>query len=85
MEYVAGGELFKVKRCKLPAVEARFYLSEVVQALCCLHAVGCLYRDIKPENVLLTADGHVKLADMGFAKLLSRNERPSPCVTLPNA
>ena len=77
MEYVAGGELFKVlvKRCKLPKVEACFYLSEVVQALCCLHAVGCLYRDIKPENVLLTAEGHVKLADLGFAKLLSRNER----------
>lgn len=77
MEYVAGGELFKVlvKRGQLPKAEACFYLSEVVQALCCLHTLGCLYRDLKPENVLLTAEGHVKLADLGFAKLLSRDER----------
>jgi serine/threonine protein kinase len=77
MEYVAGGELFKllVKRNKLAKAEAGFYLAEVVQALCCLHALRCLYRDLKPENILITATGHVKLADMGFAKLLSRDER----------
>lgn len=77
LEYVAGGELFSLlaRRDQLPKAEACFYLAEIVKALCSLHAVNCLYRDLKPENVLLAANGHVKLADLGFCKLLGRNER----------
>jgi protein kinase A len=77
MDYAAGGELFSLmtRRDRLPKVEACFYIAEIVQGLCALHAINCLYRDIKPENVLLAANGHIKLADLGFAKLISRDER----------
>jgi serine/threonine protein kinase len=47
---------------------AKFYAAEVGLALNHLHGLGIIYRDLKPENVLLNADGHIKVADFGFAK-----------------
>lgn len=77
LEYAAGGELFRlmVRKDTLTKKEAQFYLAEVVQALSHLHAIKCLYRDLKPENVLLAGNGHVKLGDLGFAKLLLDQDR----------
>ena len=50
---------------------ARFYAAEIVLILEFLHDVkGIAYRDMKPENILLDAEGHVKLVDFGFAKKL---------------
>ncbi|KAI8060310.1 camp-dependent protein kinase A [Gongronella butleri] len=72
MDYVPGGELFRLlrrnKRFSEPA--ARFYAAEVMLAIDYLHSFRIVYRDIKPENILLDAHGHVKLADFGFAKRL---------------
>jgi len=47
--------------------QVRLYVAEIVLALECLHTHGIIYRDLKPENVLLEKDGHVLLADMGLA------------------
>ena len=44
----------------------RFYMAETILALAHLHRVGLIYRDVKPSNILLTSDGHVKLADLGY-------------------
>ena len=44
---------------------ARFYLAEMVLAIDSVHRLGFVHRDIKPDNVLLTKDGHVRLADFG--------------------
>lgn len=77
LEYVPGGEFFRHLRTKgcLPEAAARFYAAEVLLALDAMHARGIVYRDLKPENLLLTAHGHVKVADMGFAKTLAPGAR----------
>jgi serum/glucocorticoid-regulated kinase 2 len=48
---------------------ARFYLSEIIMALEYLHYKRILYRDLKPENVMIDAFGHIKLADFGVSKV----------------
>jgi len=55
----------------LPDVQCVAYAGEIVSALCCMHEMGILYRDLKPGNILLCADGHIKLTDLGAAKDLS--------------
>lgn len=70
LEYCPGGELFfHLSRFrKFPEQVARFYVAELTCALDFLHQHGVIYRDLKPENVLLDAEGHVKLGDFGLAK-----------------
>lgn len=49
---------------------ANFYTSEITLALEYLHSLSVVYRDLKPENLLLDRDGHLKITDFGFAKKL---------------
>ena len=53
------------------AAAASFYAAEIVSALDHLHAHAIIYRDLKPENLLIDAYGHIKITDFGFAKELS--------------
>ena len=70
MEFCAGGELFGLikKYRRLPEEIAKFYIIEILLGLAYLHGQNVVYRDIKPENILLGIDGHVKIADLGLAK-----------------
>ncbi|KAI9007146.1 kinase-like domain-containing protein [Gaertneriomyces semiglobifer] len=70
LEYVQGGELFSyLRRCgRFPNHVARFYAAEVVMAFEHLHQRDIIYRDLKPENLLIDAKGHIKITDFGFAK-----------------
>ncbi|KAJ6661205.1 hypothetical protein lerEdw1_015342 [Lerista edwardsae] len=63
-----------LKRC-FPEPMAVFCSACVVEAVDYLHAQGIVYRDLKPENLMLDAKGYVKLVDFGFAKALKRGEK----------
>lgn len=56
----------------------RFYTAEIVDGLECLHTNGIIYRDLKPENVLLSAIGHVILTDFGLSKQFERKSDVVP-------
>jgi len=77
LEFVQGGEMFRYLEIRntLREDEVRFYAAELVLALVYLHGVKAIYRDLKPENVLISASGHIKLADFGFAKILKPGDR----------
>ncbi|CCW64951.1 unnamed protein product [Phytomonas sp. EM1] len=70
MEYIPGGELFSHlrKAGKFPNDVAKFYSAEVILAFEYLHSKEIVYRDLKPENLLLNHDGNIKITDFGFAK-----------------
>ena len=77
MEFVNGGELFYHLRQSKGGFQedrARFYAAEIVSALEYLHKSGVVYRDLKPENVLVDNEGHIRLTDFGLSKAgLERN------------
>jgi len=83
LELVNGGELFNLIRKKrvLPLATARFYAAEVALALQYLHDMLVVYRDIKPENILIHSSGHIKLTDFGFAKYLKDARTYTACGT----
>nr|XP_045620510.1 RAC serine/threonine-protein kinase-like [Procambarus clarkii] len=70
MEYVSGGELFfhLNEAHTFPEERARFYGAEICLAIGYLHERKIIYRDLKLENILLDADGHIKITDFGLAK-----------------
>ncbi len=72
MEFVAGqslDELLSRENHKLPLETALQLTLELAEALDCAHGQGVVHRDLKPANILLTEDGHAKIADFGVAKL----------------
>jgi eukaryotic-like serine/threonine-protein kinase len=70
MELVEGITLARLLRAEgpLPVAKALDVAAQVADALACAHAHGVIHRDVKPSNILLRADGHVKVADFGIAK-----------------
>lgn len=69
MEYLSGGTLAeKIRGEPLPAGEAAALLEPLARAVAYAHANGVVHRDLKPQNVLLAADGTPKVADFGLAK-----------------
>ncbi|OCF38610.1 AGC/PKC protein kinase [Kwoniella heveanensis CBS 569] len=69
MEYVSGGDLMlHIQKKQFTLRQAKFYACEVLLALQYFHAKGIIYRDLKLDNILLTLDGHVKVADYGLCK-----------------
>jgi serine/threonine protein kinase len=71
MDFINGGELFYHLRRekKFDENRAKFYTAEIILALEHLHMYGAIYRDLKPENVLISYEGHIKITDFGLSKL----------------
>lgn len=70
MEYLPGGDVMTllIRRDTLTEEETRFYLAQTVAALETIHRHNFIHRDIKPDNLLLDKNGHMKLSDFGLCK-----------------
>jgi serine/threonine kinase 38 len=71
MEFLPGGDFMNllIKKDILTETEARFYTAELILAIESIHKLDCIHRDIKPDNVLIDKNGHIKLSDFGLAKV----------------
>ena len=68
MDYYCGGDLLTLLskfEDRLPEDMAKFYIVEMIMAIDSIHRLRYVHRDIKPDNVLLDANGHIRLADFG--------------------
>ena len=77
LEYVVGGEFFTHlrKAGRFDNNTGKFYAAQIVMIFEYLHAQDFIYRDLKPENLLLDQEGYIKITDFGFAKRLAPGER----------
>ncbi|XP_073454041.1 cGMP-dependent protein kinase 2 [Aquarana catesbeiana] len=77
LEACLGGELWSLLRDRgsFDEMTAKFCIGCVTEAFEYLHHIGVMYRDLKPENLLLDSEGYVKLVDFGFAKKLFSGQK----------
>lgn len=70
MDFIPGGEIFSHlrKKGRFSEETTKIYSGQIIMAFEYLHSLNVLYRDLKPENLLLDAQGYIKLTDLGFAK-----------------
>jgi serum/glucocorticoid-regulated kinase 2 len=74
------GDLLKVER-KFSEARAKVYMAEMILAIEHLHSLGIIFRDLKPDNILIDEDGHLKLADFGLAKEMEDERTYTFCGT----
>eukprot|EP00891_Asterochloris_glomerata_P007714 jgi/Astpho2/7714/fgenesh1_pm.00115_%23_33_t len=79
MEYLPGGDVMTLLMRKdiLSIEETRFYIAETILALESIHRHNYIHRDIKPDNLLLGVDGHMKLSDFGLCKPVDVTKLPT--------
>ena len=70
MEFLQGGDLMTLLMEKdiLSEEDSRFYIAETILAVEAVHNLNYIHRDLKPDNLLIGKDGHVKLSDFGLCK-----------------
>jgi serine/threonine kinase 38 len=70
MEYLPGGDLMSllIKEDTFSESVTKFFMSQAAHAISSVHALGYIHRDIKPDNMLVDAKGHLKLTDLGLCK-----------------
>ncbi|CAK87007.1 unnamed protein product (macronuclear) [Paramecium tetraurelia] len=72
MEFLSGGDLMTllIKKDIIPERDAKFYIAELVLAIEEIHSMNYIHRDLKPDNILIDAAGHLKISDFGLCKHL---------------
>ena len=76
MEYISGGTLKQRSGAPFPITEAARLLAPIARALTYAHQQQVVHRDVKPANILLSADGQPMLSDFGIARMLERGPTP---------
>jgi len=77
MELVEGGDLhihLEMNGCFTPP-DAKFYIAEICLGLQAIHGAQIIYHDLKPQNMILSKSGHIKLIDFGLASIKSPGQR----------
>jgi serine/threonine protein kinase len=82
LDFVNGGELHThmIQQNRFSEAKTKFYAAEMLVALSSLHKAGIIYRDLKPNNILLDSEGHIKLIDFGLSKFENKGQNPTKSV-----
>jgi len=77
MKFMRGGELYTLltREKRFPEARCKFYITQIILALGHLHKGKIIYRDIKPENILLDDDGYLCLTDFGLARFIEEDKK----------
>ena len=84
MEFKQGGNLYHhIKKKKFNESTTKFYAAQILYALAYLHSNNIIYRDVKPENILLDKKGNSCIADFGISKIMNINSKTTTFVGTP--
>lgn len=76
MEFIKGGELFThiIEKKRFDEESTKYVIAQIALAIGYVHSKDIIYRDLKPENVMIENDGYVKLIDFGLSRILPMDD-----------
>lgn len=76
MEFIKGGELFThiIEKKRFDEESTKYVIAQIALAIGYVHSKDIIYRDLKPENVMIENDGYIKLIDFGLSRILPMDD-----------